>query len=313
MSAKRLARLNPVCWGILLFVIAQILTLLVVSRVDPFLTDKNIYVPTQPPQVVPLWPGEATLPSGETIEIPAHASLGPILIYIFAIVAILGLVLSIIPLSSLKFVIRVFFAFLFSWGVFIMLVFYLPLAFSIIIAVGVGLAWLLIPIVWLHDLALILALVSFAVVFGRFTTPWIAMIIMLVLAVYDFLAVRFGFMIWMVSKLSQTDALPALIIPKNISGWSSNLRQPSVRGLLGVKTDDRKFSILGGGDIAFPCLLVGSVYFAQGLVPGIIIAVFGFIGLIAAYSIQAIILKEKPMPALPPIAIITLVGLLIIR
>jgi presenilin-like A22 family membrane protease len=312
MSAKKPARLYPVYWGILLFVIAQILTLLVVSRIDPFLTDNNIYVPNQPPQAVSWWPGQVTLPSGEITETPAYSSLGPILIYIFAVVAVLGLVLSLIPLSALRFVLRLLFAFLFCWGVFIALVFYLPLMFAIVIAAGVGIAWFLIPLVWLHDLALILAVVSLGAVFGRFTTPWTAMVLMLVLAIYDFLAVRFGFMIWMTGKLSQTNALPALIIPKNYSGWSSSLRQPSATDLVGAKSTDRKYSILGGGDITFPCLLTASVYFAQGLASGVIIAVSGFLGLISAYSIQATFLKGKPMPALPPIAAIALVGLLVI-
>jgi len=72
------------------------------------------------------------------------------------------------------------------------------------------------------------------------------------------------------------------------------------------------FCILGGGEIAFPCLLTASVYFAQGLKPEAIIAVFGLLGLISVYAIQAKFLKGKPMPALLPIAAFTLVGLLII-
>lgn len=312
MSTKTPARLNVAYWGILLFIIAQILTLLVASRIDPFLSDNNIYVPSQPPQAVSWWPGQVTLPSGQVIETPAYSSLGPVLIYIFAVVAVLGLVLSLIPLSALRFAIRLLFAFLFSWGAFIALVLYLPLTFAIVIAAGVGIVWFLLPLVWLHNLVLILALVSLGAVFGRFITPWTAMILMLVLAIYDFLAVRFGFMLWMADKLSQTNALPAIIIPKNYSEWSSNLRKHESMDLLEAKSADRKYSILGGGDIAFPCLLTASVYFAQGLAPGVIIAVFGFLGLIGAYSIQAAFLKGKPMPALPPIAAFTLVGLLII-
>ena len=113
----------------------------------------------------------------------------------------LGLVLSLVPLSALRLAIRLLFAFLFSWGTFIALVFYLPLTFAIAIAAGIGIVWFLLPLVWLHNLALIMALVSLGAVFGRFITPWTVMIIMLVLAIYDFLAVRFGFMLWMADKL----------------------------------------------------------------------------------------------------------------
>ena len=312
MNVKKPVKLNPVYWGLLLFVIAQILVLLVTPRIDPFLDEKNIYVPSQPSEVISWWPGEVTLPSGEVTETPAYSSLGPVLIYVFAVVAVLGLILSLIPLTALRFVLRFLFALMFSWGAFISTVFYLPLPFATTIGVVFGTVWLLIPFVWLHDLALILALTSLGAVFGRFITPWTAMLLILILAIYDFLAVRFGFMTWMADRLAKLDALPAVILPKDYSGWSLNLKQDGVTDLLEAKSADRKYSILGGGDIAFPCLLTASVYFAQGMTPGAIIAVFGLFGLVSAYSIQAIFLKGKPIPALPPIAALTLIGLLII-
>ena len=311
MSAKKPVKLNPVYWGLLLFIVAQILVLLVTSRIDPFLDEKNIYVPSQPSETISWWPGEVTLPSGQVTEVPAHSSLGPILIYILAVVAVLGLTLSLIPLKALGLFLRLLFALLFSWGAFIATVFYLPLPLAITIAVVFGTFWFLIPLVWLHDLALILALISLGAVFGRFITPWTAMVLILLLAFYDFLAVRFGFMLWMADRLSQISALPALIIPKNYSDWSLNLKKHGEK-VIEVNSADREYSILGGGDIAFPCLLTASVYFAQGLAPGAIIAVFGLLGLVGAYTIKAIFLKGKPIPALPPIAAFTLVGLLIV-
>jgi len=173
-----------------------------------------------------------------------------------------------------------------------------------------GTFWFLIPLVWLHNLVLILAVSSLGAVFGRFITPWTAMAIILALAIYDFLAVRFRFMIWMADRLSQINALPALIIPKNYSEWNLNLKEREK--VVELNPAAREYSILGGGDIAFPCLLTASVYFARGLVPAVIIAVFGLLGLVSVYAIQARFLKGKPMPALPPIAAFTLVGLLII-
>ncbi|MFC1983258.1 hypothetical protein ACFLV5_05710 [Chloroflexota bacterium] len=47
-------------------------------------------------------------------------------------------------------------------------------------------------------------------------------------------------------------------------------------------------------------------------VPLAIIALFGLLGLVGAYVIQRIFLKGKPIPTLPPIGALTLVGLLII-
>jgi len=310
MSAKRPVKLNTVYLGLLLFVVAQMLILLVAPRIDPFLEENDIYIPTQPPAPVAWWPGEVTLPSGEVIDVPAHSALGPILIYIFAAAAVLGLTLYKIPLTALKVILRLLFALLFSWGAFIATVFYVPLPVAVSIAVAFGIFWFLIPLVWLHNLVLILAVSSLGAVFGRFITPWTAMAIILALAIYDFLAVRFRFMLWMADRLSQINALPALIIPKNYSEWNFNLKKQEK--IIEVNPAEREYSILGGGDIAFPCLLTASVYFAQGWRPAAIIAILGLLGLVSVYAIQAIFLKGKPMPALPPIAAFTLVGLLII-
>ncbi len=311
MSTKRPVKLNTVYWGLLLFVVAQVLILLVTPRIDPFLDEKGIDIPSQPSAPISWWPGEVTLPDGEVIEVPAHSALGPILIYILVAAAVLGLTLSKIPLAALKVILRLLFALLFSWGAFIATVFYLPLPLAVAIAVVFGTFWFLIPLVWLHNLVLILAVSSLGAVFGRFITPWTAMAIILALAIYDFLAVRFKFMLWMADRLSQINALPALIIPKNYSEWNSNLKKRGEK-VIEVNPSDREYSILGGGDIAFPCLLTASVYFAQGLAPAAIIAVLGLLGLVSVYAIQARFLKGKPMPALPPIAAFTLAGLLII-
>jgi presenilin-like A22 family membrane protease len=310
MSTKRPVKLNTIYLGLLLFVVAQALILLVAPRIDPFLEENDIDIPTQPSAPISWWPGEVTLPSGEVIDVPANSALGPILIYIFAAVAVLGFTLSKIPLKALKVFLRLLFALLFSWGALIATVFYVPLPVAVGIAVVFGTFWFLIPLVWLHNLVLILAVSSLGAVFGRFITPWTAMAIILALALYDFLAVRFRYMLWMADRLSQINALPALIIPKNYSEWNFNLKKREK--IIEVNPDAREYSILGGGDIAFPCLLTASVYFARGLVPAVIIAVFGLLGLVSVYAIQAIFLKGKPMPALPPIAAFTLVGLLIV-
>jgi presenilin-like A22 family membrane protease len=311
MSAKTPAKLNTVYLGLLLFVVAQMLILLVAPRIDPFLDENDIEIPTLPSEEIYWWPGETTLPNGDVIDVPAHSALGPILIYVLVAAGVLGLVLYKIPLAALKVLLRLLFALLFSWGAFIATVFYVPLPAALAIAVAFGVFWFLIPLVWLHNLVLILAVSSLGAVFGRFITPWTAMGIILALAVYDFLAVRFKFMLWMADKLSEVNALPALIIPKRHSEWNLNLKKHGEK-MIEVNPAEREYSILGGGDIAFPCLLTASVYFAQGPKPAAIMAVLGLVGLISVYAIQAIFLKGKPMPALPPIAAFTLVGLLII-
>ncbi len=316
METKKKIRFNPVYWSILLFIAAQIITFFIVTRMDGFLQTNNIYVPPQSsPETLSLWPQPppATPTPGAEAPAPFWTSLGPILIYFFAVVIVLGIVLFLIPMSALKKVLRTIFAFLFAWGIFIALVFWVHIAIAITAAVIVGLIWLFLPRVWLHNLAMMLAMVSLGAVFGRMISPWTAMILLLIIAVYDFLAVRLGYMLWLTKKMSQSVSLPAFFIPRYISEWNASLKENSVAGLIEEKPAERDFSILGGGDIAFPILLVSSVYFAYGFTDAILVAGFSLVGLIGAYWIQAVFIKGKPMPALPPIATLSLIGILIVR
>jgi len=313
MQIRRLTKQHPVFVAVLFFVVAQILTLSVASQESSFLEANNIYMPTQPDQAISVWPGPATSPSGEVTQIPAYSSLGPIVIYFLAVTAGVVLVLLRIPLSALGLALRILFAFLFAWGSFIAFVFWMPLAGAFGIAAAVAIVWFLIPRVWFHNLAMILVLASMGAVFGHFITPWTAMAIMGSLAIYDFIAVRFGLMLWLTGKLSRVGVLPAFVIPKSPYQWGTDLRQGAIANVVDQKPAEREYSLLGGGDIAFPCLLTASVYFAQGLATASTIATFTLSGLLLAYLIQAVFLKGKAVPALPPIAALALAGLLIIR
>jgi len=135
---------------------------------------------------------------------------------------------------------------------------------------------------------------------------------MLVISVYDVLAVRLGYMLWMVKRLSESETLPAFVIPKRISGWTLNLKEVGFKKLFEDESAEREFSILGGGDIGFPLMLVVSVFFAHGFTSSVVVAAFSLLGLVSAYWIQLFPLKGKPMPALPPITFVSLIGFLIV-
>ena len=192
---------------------------------------------------------------------------------------------------------------------FIVLGFSLPVIAASLISVGAAMLWFFRPKVWLHNLLLILTLAGVGTVFGFMLAPWTALIFMVVISIYDLLAVRFGYMIWMAKKLSQLETLPAFILPQNVAGWNLDLKETR---LTEDESSERGFSILGGGDIGFPLLLVVSVFFNYGVMSLLILAAFSLLGLAAAYWIQAVFLKGKPMAALPPITFACLVGFLIV-
>ena len=355
-------KIKPVFWGILIFIVAQAITFGVIIRQDAYFAEHEIEIPSQPDDII-LWPTTTTSTTTGTTtntvkttvtstvsnsvilsistqtqvtevvtefvdETPLFSSLGAILIYFFAVILVLAVVLFIIPLSALKIFFRGLFAFLFAWGIFIVQVFWMPLIPSIIIAVAIGVLWFFRPRIWLHNIIMILTMVSLGAVFGRLVSPWTAMILLLVIAAYDFLAVRLGFMTWMAKRMESSDSLPAFVLPSSFGEWKGSIKKPktddaeSVKNTAGVKeaagveikNSPERFdhSILGGGDIGFPLLLTSAVYFALGFQSSLLVAAFSLAGLVCAYLIQSYVLKGKPMPALPPIAVLSLVGLLLV-
>ncbi|MDO8472662.1 MAG: presenilin family intramembrane aspartyl protease [Dehalococcoidia bacterium] len=244
------------------------------------------------------------------------------ILYFFAATAILGLILFLIPISKLSLLLRVLFGFAFSWGSFILFWLFLqhgpptvisfPTLASGMLALGLGILWLLFPIIWFHDLLLGFTLVSMASFFGAIFTPWTVVIVMAVVALYDFLAVRFGYMQWMTQKLSESDTLPAFFVPARPGDWNSSLRGPALKKLFEEKAE-KDFYVLGGGDIAFPLLLAMSVFFVNGAEKAVIVSASSLVGLGAAYAIHLTIMKGKATPALPPIFVFSLLGVLAVR
>lgn len=240
-------------------------------------------------------------------------SLGPIIGYFFGVVAVMAVILFLIPLSALRVVFRVLFSLMFAWGVFIITGFTMPLAASIPIAVICGASWLLWARVWLHDLLLLLTLSGASAIFGYLFSPLTFVIFMLIIAVYDVVAVRFGFMVWMADRLSDIDTLPAFIFPRKLRDWLIGLRRVRVGDLTKKKAPEREYSILGGGDIGFPLMLAASVVYQNGINGGIVVGAFAFTGLMGAYLVQLLWFKDKPVPALPPIALASLIGFLVVH
>jgi presenilin-like A22 family membrane protease len=137
------------------------------------------------------------------------------------------------------------------------------------------------------------------------------MIFMLIIAVYDVLAVRFGFMVWMADRLSQSTSLPAFVFPKQMKDWKLKLETVRFGELKDKASEEREYAILGGGDIGFPLMLSVSVFFQSHLAGAVVVGIFALAGVVSAFLIQMLWLKGKPMPALPPIAFLSLVGFLI--
>lgn len=279
------SKLSPFLWGGLVMVLALVLTFYVAYQERVFFEENQFASP--------------------------DVSLGPMVAYFFGVVALMALVLFFIPLRLLRLVFRALFALMFGYGVFIVIGLTWPVVVAAPLAAIAAIVWLFWARVWLHDLLLLVALAGAGSVFGFLFSPLTFLIFMLIIAVYDVVAVRFGFMVWMADKMSDSDTLPAFIFPKQIRDWKMGLRSVRVGDLRDKASAEREYSILGGGDIGFPLMLAVSVFFKAGLGSAAIVGVFALVGLMGAFLIQLLWLKDKPVPALPPIAFASLIGFLI--
>lgn len=285
-----LRKLYPALWSSLLFIGAEVLALRAAYRAPAFLEEHNAAIP----QI-----------SDSSQWLPA--------VWFFVAAALIGVVLFFVPISKLRVILRVMFTGLYAWGGLVLLALLLPLPAAVVISLAAALAWFITPRVWLHNLLLLITLVAVAAIFGVLLSPWATVIFLAAASVYDILAVRLGYMEWMAKKMAESDSMPAFAIPRKLPHWGIDLRQAGFSKLFDESPEQREFSILGGGDIGFPVLLGISVYVAYGLGSALIVGVFSLAGLMAAYLIHLFMLRGRAMPALPPIFLFSLLGLLAVR
>ncbi len=283
------SKLGTYAWAAGFMAIALALTLFVASKQKVFVQETGVSSP--------------------------NVGVSYVTLYFFAVVGIMAVILFFIPLRWLNFVFRGLFTLMYAWGFFIVTTLLVPgnndFAIALAVAALAGAGWLLISKVWLHNLVLLITLSAVGSVFGWLFSPWAFMAFMGIIAVYDLIAVRFGFMTWMADKFSETTSLPAFIFPKKVRDWRVGLSYVRFSDLQKTEPERREYSILGGGDIGFPLMLATAVYFDLGHGAAWLVGGFSLLGLVTAYLIQAVWLKDKPMPALPPIATLSLIGLLI--
>jgi presenilin-like A22 family membrane protease len=169
------------------------------------------------------------------------------------------------------------------------------LIFSLIIL------WFKKPSVLIHNICVILGIAGVGSVLGLRVEPKIISVLLLVFAVYDFIAVyKTKHMVKMAKEMIEHKAILGLIIPKRRADFRGELKEIKAGG---------KFLVLGGGDIVFPLLLCVSVI--PDIFSSFFIALFSVIGLFFSYFIFFKQKEQKPIPALPPIAVFSVLGYLI--
>lgn len=221
----------------------------------------------------------------------------------FFIVLIIFLVIKFVK-SSLKkkVLLKAFFLLATVFGSFIFFVVWLQESWALILVAILVFSWIKKPNIFLHDLLLVSGMTGASIILGTELNPTTVIYLLILFSIYDIIAVyKTKHMVKMAKAMNEAGALPGLILPSRISDFSAPIENNS---------PDRKFLILGSGDIVFPLLLSISIV-EEGVLKSIIVAFFALFGLLASFWIFFQQKERKAIPALPSIALFSIIGYLI--
>lgn len=184
---------------------------------------------------------------------------------------------------------------------------FMPLWPAIILAGAVVLLRFLYPKVIVQNIVMTLAIAGIGASIGLILPVGAVILILLVLSVYDYIAVfKTGHMVTLFKSLMLRNVPLSIIIPSKIKGMGKNVNE-AMPGK--SATGERKFMMLGTGDIAFPVIFAVSAA-RHSLFSGVAVLFGAFFGIIAVYS-MLLDAEKGAVPALPPIAMCTISAFLI--
>lgn len=237
-------------------------------------------------------------------------SLTYLLIY-FLVITLLILIFLKVSKKGTGVVLQIFFILAVFSGLDILFSTFIIEPGAAILAAGLIIFRFIYPAVLLHNLVVVGGLAGIGGMLGITLFPRDAIILLIILAIYDVIAVyKTKHMVKMAKAMIKKRVILGIIVPEKILGFKASMaaveqEKIPVRRILKPGKIGR-FMILGGGDLALPLLLIASVA-RENIWQSIIILVFALFGLLAMHLIF-IKLKSKPMPALPPLAAFSILG-----
>lgn len=173
-----------------------------------------------------------------------------------------------------------------------------PQGLSMVIAIIFIIGLFLLPIIWVHDVVVVIAAAGIGPMFGLQFSWQSTAFILIVISIYDVIAVFMTrHMITLTEEMIRHQASFALIIPEK---WQE------FKYSLSAVHPGTGFLVVGGGDVVLPMLLTSSAYLIQPalawwIAAGTLLGVFLNHGLLVAY--------RRPLPAMPFLTFGAFVGL----
>lgn len=238
----------------------------------------------------------------QKIEIP-QVSFWQFIVQFFIATIFILLIVRIIKFRKQKeLIFRGLFVLAVFSGGFLLLSIWFSGIIPLILIITLIVSWWKKPSVLVQNACVILAIAGIGSVLGLTFEPETIIAFLIIFSIYDVIAVyKTKHMVEMAKEMIKSRAILGLVIPQNILGFSESLKNIKIGG---------KFLVLGGGDIVFPLLLCSSLI-PFGLLKSLIVGFFSLIGLSVSFYLFLSQKKRKPIPALPPIALFSIIGFLI--
>lgn len=274
-----------------------IIALLSFSTATSMTTGRVAYT-SQPVQSVYIPPAENSLPPYKTAEID-------ILQFLVSFLVATVLMLAVLEFFKGNLLFEIFFSGAIVFGAQGPLGILFGKLDAFVISIGIVILRFAYPRIWTQNLAIIVGIAGISASLGMSVKPLMAAVLLIILSVYDIIAVyKTRHMITLFKGMAQRGAILALVIPGDFKNW---LEKFSV--VRRANRDD--FVFLGTGDLALPiffavsALRLGDIVFFS-IISG---ASIGFLADHLYFTAQK---KRKPIPALPFIAVFSIIGYLLV-
>ena len=231
-------------------------------------------------------------------------SKAPILWWQFLLAFGIGtaIILSLIRIMHGGFFLRIFFLLALFSGTLITLNIFLNNTLSLIFSLFFITIYIFYPYVWFHNFILILTLPGIAAMLGASITPYAAVILLIFMSVYDYIAVyKTKHMVKMAKAMITGRAIFAMIYPERVSGFKSHLNKAH---------PGEGFMMLGTGDFVFPIIMATSAFSISASAAWTVLMI-SLLGLLLMHLIFSLQKVRRPMPALPPLAAFAILGFLL--
>jgi len=210
-----------------------------------------------------------------------------------------AVILGLIRIMHGGMLLRIFFLLALFSGIFITMNIFLSNVWSLIFSLLLVAAYGFYPYVWFHNLVLILTLPGIAAVLGASITPYAAVILLIFMSVYDYIAVyKTKHMVKMAKAMIAGRAIFAMIYPEHWHGFKVHLNKAH---------HGEGFMMLGTGDFVFPIIMATSA-FSISAVAAWTVLIISLLGLLLMHLIFSLQKVRRPMPALPPLAAFAILG-----